>query len=210
MIPHRSSGGRSARGLTPYRAAAGGSTLANMKIYTRSGDKGQTSLFGGKRVAKSDLRVTAYGDVDELNSMLGAVAAAETDGSNAQLLLEIQGDLFSIGGRLASPDPEKVSGALRKAAIEGERIKAIETAIDEAESELPELRQFVLPGGTTQSAMLHQARSVCRRAERSVVALSQQETVPPLILAYLNRLSDLLFVMARLANYRASVEDRTW
>lgn len=184
--------------------------MALVKIYTRSGDDGQTSLFGGRRVYKNNLRVAAYGDVDELNSALGAAVAAEPKELQAELLTSIQRDLFSIGGRLASPDPEKVSRALKKAVIEDERIAAIEAAIDGAESELPELRQFVLPGGTLKSALLHQARSVCRRAERSVVALSQTETVPPVILAYLNRLSDLLFVLARLANRDANLHDRTW
>jgi cob(I)alamin adenosyltransferase len=194
----------------PYRPTAGTPTLALVKIYTRSGDDGQTSLFGGRRVYKNNLRVAAYGDVDELNSALGAAVAVEPKELQAELLTSIQRDLFSIGGRLASPDPEKVSGALKKAVIEDERIAAIEAAIDGAESELPELRQFVLPGGTLKSALLHQARSVCRRAERSVVALSQTEAVPPVILAYLNRLSDLLFVLARLANRDANLQDRTW
>jgi cob(I)alamin adenosyltransferase len=147
-----------------------------VKIYTRSGDDGQTSLFGGERVLKSDPRVTAYGDVDELNSAIGAAAAAEPCEFEIELLTEIQG----------------------------------EAAIDGAESELPELRQFVLPGGSVKSALLHQARSVCRRAERSVVALSQGETVSPVILAFLNRLSDLFFVLARLANHRANTRDLTW
>lgn len=194
----------------PYRPTAGAPTLALVKIYTRSGDDGQTSLFGGRRVYKNNLRVAAYGDVDELNSALGAAVAAEPKELQVELLTSIQRDLFSIGGRLASPDPEKVSGALKKAVIEDERIAAIEAAIDGAESELPELRQFVLPGGTLKSALLHQARSVCRRAERSVVALSQTETVPPVILAYMNRLSDLLFVLARVANRDANLQDRTW
>jgi cob(I)alamin adenosyltransferase len=184
--------------------------LALVKLYTRSGDDGQTSLFGGRRVPKSDLRVGAYGDVDELNSALGAAAAVEPKELQAQLLTAIQRDLFSIGGQLASPEPEKVSGALKKAVIEDERIAAMEAAIDAAESELSELRQFVLPGGTVKSALLHQARAVCRRAERSVVALSQKETVPPVILVYLNRLSDLLFVLARAANHDANLKDRTW
>lgn len=194
----------------PYRPAAGAPTLALVRIYTRSGDDGQTSLFGGRRVYKNNPRVAAYGDVDELNSTLGAAVAAEPKELQAELLIAIQRDLFSIGGRLASPDAGKVSGALKKAVIEDERIAAIEAAIDGAESELPELRQFVLPGGTLKSALLHQARSVCRRAERSVVALSQTETVPAVILVYLNRLSDLLFVLARLANRDANLQDRTW
>jgi len=210
MIPHRTSGGRSRPPAPPYRPTAGAPTLALMKVYTRSGDDGQTSLFGGRRVPKSDLRVAAYGDVDELNSALGAAAAVEPKELQSQLLTALQRDLFSIGGLLASPEPEKVSEALKKVSIEDERIAAIEAAIDRAESDLPKLRQFVLPGGTMKSALLHQARAICRRAERSVVALSQKETVPPIILSYLNRLSDLLFVLARVANHDANLKDRTW
>ncbi len=210
MIPYPRACGRSEGPATPYRPTAGASTLALVKIYTRSGDDGQTSLFGGERVLKSDPRVTAYGDVDELNSAIGAAAAAEPCEFEIELLTEIQGDLLSIGGWLASPDPEKVSRALEKAVIGSARIAALEAAIDRAESELPELRQFVLPGGSVKSALLHQARSVCRRAERSVVALSQGETVSPVILAFLNRLSDLFFVLARLANHRANTRDLTW
>jgi len=210
MIPNRTPGGRSGYRVRPYRPTAGAPTLALVKIYTRSGDDGQTSLFGGRRVYKNNPRVAAYGDVDELNSALGAAVAAEPKELQEELLIAIQRDLFSIGGRLASPDPEEVSGVLKKTVIEDERIAAIEAAIDGAESELPELRQFVLPGGTLKSALLHQARSVCRRAERSVVALSQTETVPAVILAYLNRLSDLLFILARLANRDANLQDRTW
>ena len=181
-----------------------------MKIYTRAGDKGQTSLFGGGRVPKDHRRVAAYGDVDELNAAIGAAAAAEPEDFESGLFQGIQRDLFSIGGTLASPQPDKVAKALEKAIIAQERISELESAIDRADAELPRLNAFILPGGTLKGALLHQARTVCRRAERSVVGLSQDEWVPPIILAFLNRLSDLLFAFARLANHRGNRPDKTW
>ncbi len=181
-----------------------------MKIYTRAGDEGQTSLFGGGRVPKDHRRVAAYGDVDELNAAIGAAAAAEPEGFESELFQGIQRDLFSIGGTLASPQPDKVAKALEKAIIAQERISELESAIDRADAELPQLNAFILPGGTLKGALLHQARTVCRRAERSVVGLSQDERVPPVILAFLNRLSDLLFAFARLANHRGNRPDKTW
>lgn len=181
-----------------------------MKIYTRTGDKGQTSLFGGGRVGKDHLRVTAYGDVDELNAAIGAVLACEPVDLERALLESVQRDLFAIGGQLASPKPEKVSKALAKAALPADRVETLEAAIDQADRELASLQAFVLPGGTMKAALLHLARTVCRRAERWVVALDHEEGVPDPILPYLNRLSDLLFTLARLANHRAQVPDRTW
>jgi cob(I)alamin adenosyltransferase len=180
------------------------------KIYTRTGDAGQTALFGGGRVSKGDLRVAAYGDVDELNAALGAVIACEPVELERELLLAVQRDLFAIGGRLASPHPEKVAKALEKAQLTGERVAVLEEAIDRADEELVPLTAFVLPGGTLKAALLHVARTVCRRAERRVVALSADYEVPPIILAYLNRLSDLLFTLARLANQRAGKAEATW
>ena len=181
-----------------------------MKIYTRTGDRGETALFGGGRVPKDNARVSAYGEVDELNSFIGAAMACEPVGFEAGLLESIQRDLFSIGGQLASPEPEKVAKALVKAAIPEERVTELERAIDRADGEIPPLKAFVLPGGSPKAAGFHLARTVCRRAERSVVALARSEVVSPIIITYLNRLSDLLFTLARLANHRAGVPDRTW
>jgi cob(I)alamin adenosyltransferase len=181
-----------------------------MKIYTKTGDEGETSLFGGRRVSKSDARVDAYGHVDELNAALGVAAAATPEAFERDLLVSVQQDLFAIGGRLASPEPDRVAKALEKAVVPHERIEVLEQAIDRMQGELTPLRQFILPGGTPKAASLHVARTVCRRAERSVVALARVASVPREILMYLNRLSDLLFVMARLANHRAGVVDQTW
>lgn len=181
-----------------------------MKIYTKTGDAGETGLFGGGRVPKDDPRVSAYGDVDELNSALGLVRATTPTDFQDGLLESIQRDLFAIGGHLATPDPAKVRAALEKASLSEERIKVMEMAIDAADAELPPLRAFVLPGGTPKAAALHLARTVCRRAERSVVSLSHQAEVHELFVIYLNRLSDLLFTLARLANHRDGRGDVTW
>jgi cob(I)alamin adenosyltransferase len=181
-----------------------------MKIYTKTGDKGETSLFGGGRVAKDHPRVAAYGDVDELNSILGIIRATEPAGFFDPLLETIQRDLFSIGGHLATPDPGRVSKTLEKAALSSDRISEFEQLMDDADRELPPLRAFVLPAGTPKAAVLHLGRTVCRRAERSVVRLAHDHEVPELFLIYLNRLSDLLFTLARLANHRAGVSDATW
>lgn len=181
-----------------------------MKIYTKTGDGGETALFGGGRVSKHDVRVVAYGDVDELNSLIGAAMAVAPVETEHEFLEQIQRDLFSIGGQLATREPEKVKRALAKADIDERRIARMEDVMDRAETVLPPLAAFILPGGTAKAAAFHLARTVCRRAERSVVALHAQEPVSPIILVYLNRLSDLLFVLARLANQQAAVPDRTW
>jgi cob(I)alamin adenosyltransferase len=181
-----------------------------MKIYTRTGDEGDTGLFGGGRVPKDDPRVAAYGDVDELNSVLGMVRASAPEGFFDPLLESIQRDLFSIGGHLATPDPQKVMKSLEKAALSPARVSEFERIMDEAEQTLPPLRAFVLPAGTPVAASLHLARTVCRRAERSVVHLAHDHEVPELFIVYLNRLSDLLFTLARLANLRDGVKDVTW
>jgi cob(I)alamin adenosyltransferase len=181
-----------------------------MRIYTRTGDRGETALFGGGRVPKDHPRAAAYGEVDELNSFLGMVRATPPAGFFDHELEEIQQDLFAIGGHLATPDPERVAQALAKATLSAERVAAFEQMIDRADAELPPLRAFVLPAGSPKAAALHVARTVCRRAERSVVALSHQAQVPELFLVYLNRLSDLLFTLARLANHREGVGDVTW
>jgi cob(I)alamin adenosyltransferase len=185
-------------------------SVVSSRIYTRTGDGGDTGLFGGGRVAKDHRRVTAYGEVDELNSAIGmARACPPTDLANP-LLEAIQRDLFAIGGHLATPDPDKVRKALERATLSEQRVAEFEAAIDAADLELPPLKAFILPGGSAKAAALHVARAVCRRAERSVVALARDSDVPPLFLVYLNRLSDLLFTLARLANHRAGVGDSVW
>jgi cob(I)alamin adenosyltransferase len=181
-----------------------------MKIYTKTGDAGETGLFGGGRVKKDHSRTAAYGDVDELNSAIGLARATAPVELFDDLLEAIQRDLFAIGGRLATPEPEKVAKAIVKAVLPPERAQSFERAMDEAERELPPLRAFVLPGGTPKAAALHLARTICRRAERSAVHLAQEDEVPPEILVYLNRLSDFLFTLARLANHRAGSPDVTW
>ncbi|HET7296447.1 MAG TPA: cob(I)yrinic acid a,c-diamide adenosyltransferase [Gemmatimonadales bacterium] len=181
-----------------------------MKIYTRSGDGGETGLFGGGRVPKDHLRVAAYGAVDEVNAAIGFARALEPAGLADALLQGVQRDLFAIGGQLASPDPGKVARALAKAALDPGRVAALEAAIDAAEASLPPLEAFVIPGGSPKAAALHVARTVCRRAERGVVALGREASLPPGILPYLNRLSDLLFVLARSANAAAGRPDVAW
>lgn len=181
-----------------------------MKVYTRTGDTGETSLLGGGRVHKDHRRVVAYGEVDELNAALGLAMATKPHNFEAGLLTQIQRDLFAIGGQLASPKPEKVAKALQKAVVPEERIAELEEAIDRVERQLTPLTAFIVPGGSFKAACLHVARTACRRAERSVVHLGREESVPPVILQYLNRLSDLLFVLARLANQDAQVPDETW
>jgi cob(I)alamin adenosyltransferase len=181
-----------------------------MKIYTRTGDEGETGLFGGGRVPKDHPRVTAYGDVDELNSTIGVVRATPPLPFFDSLFESIQRDLFAIGGHLATPDPQKVAAALEKASLSAARIEEFERAIDAADAELPPLRAFVLPAGSPKAAALHLARTVCRRAERSVVRLAHESEVPGLFIVYLNRLSDLLFALARLTNHRDGAGDVTW
>jgi len=180
-----------------------------LKIYTRRGDGGETDLFGGGRVSKDDMRVGAYGDVDELNAVVGVAAAAvEKDDLRARLQ-EIQSSLFDLGSQLATPDrahheKNNVPG------VDANQIEELEREIDRLEEELEPLVSFVLPGGTPAAAALHHARTVCRRAERSVVTLERAEDIDPAVVKYLNRLSDLLFTMARVANARAGVADVPW
>ncbi|HEX5580088.1 MAG TPA: cob(I)yrinic acid a,c-diamide adenosyltransferase [Gemmatimonadaceae bacterium] len=180
------------------------------KIYTRTGDRGETGLFGGGRVGKDDARVDAYGEVDELNAAVGlARALGEEPGIDAQLQ-RVQRDLFAIGSILATPDREKMARQLEKARLDEARVAELEAAMDEADGELPPLRAFILPAGTPKAAALHVARTVCRRAERRVVALSREVELPEIVVVYLNRLSDLLFTLARLANHRAGSGDVEW
>ena len=180
------------------------------QIYTRTGDRGETALFGGGRVSKDDPRVVAYGEVDELNAVIGLARALDPADLETELLESIQRDLFAIGAQLAAPDPAKVARALTKAALTDDRVAALERAIDASAARLPPLEHFVLPGSTPKAAALHLARTVCRRAERSIVSLARDATVPSVILAYLNRLSDLLFVLARRANAEAGRPDIAW
>jgi cob(I)alamin adenosyltransferase len=179
-----------------------------VKIYTKTGDAGETSLFDNSRVSKSDPRVDAYGEVDELNACLGVARAASPDKDLDDVLEVIQRDLFALGARLADPSA-RIAERVTKAAVTEADIARLEAAIDRFESELPPLRQFVLPGGRSPGALLHLARTVCRRAERRVVDLGPAPE-RRLLVVYLNRLSDLLFVMARLANCRAGVPEVPW
>ncbi|HLL90689.1 MAG TPA: cob(I)yrinic acid a,c-diamide adenosyltransferase [Tepidisphaeraceae bacterium] len=178
-----------------------------MKIYTKTGDDGTTGLIGGGRVRKCDARIECYGTVDELNACLGA-AAAVAPPRVVEGVRAVQNDLFVIGSHLASPDPSRVSDAIPP--LEDALVARLEMQIDAAERELPPLRQFVLPGGTEAAARLHVARTVCRRAERLLVDFSLDHPAPPLVLTYLNRLSDWLFVQARLANHLAGIADVPW
>ena len=179
-----------------------------MKIYTRTGDSGDTALFDGTRVQKSDPRVAAYGDLDELNAWLGLVIASLDDEDVAPKLRRIQRDLFAIGSRLADPS-HKIAGRVTKAVVSAEDITRLEGWIDALDGELSALRRFILAGGSAAGASLHVARTVCRRAERSMVALGEHAFEIEL-LQYVNRLSDLLFTMARAVNQRAGVPEVEW
>jgi cob(I)alamin adenosyltransferase len=177
-----------------------------MKIYTRTGDDGSTALYGGARRSKSDLRVVAYGEVDELQASLGVCKACchEAATAHALILAGLQQDCFILSCELARTKTE----TSRKDPVLGEeRVAAVEGIIDELELALPPLKNFILPGGTILAAELHRARTICRRAERAAVQLHEQEAVRALVLHYLNRLSDLLFVMARTVNHQAGVEE---
>ncbi len=176
-----------------------------MKLYTKTGDDGSTGLIGGPRVAKDDLRVAAYGDVDETNAALGVVIAGCADEKLVAMLRQIQHELFELGTQLATPQ-----SASPMLSIRAEQVANLERWIDQASAEVPPLRNFILPGGTPSAAALHLARTVCRRAERTVVTLARKEPVGECIVPYLNRLSDLLFALARVCNHRAGVADIPW
>ena len=178
-----------------------------MKIYTRTGDTGETSLFGGTRVKKNDDRVDAYGEVDETNAWLGLARASRLDADLDGALVQIQRDLFALGAQLADP-ADKIAARVTKATLGDDDVARLEGIIDRLEAELPPLRRFILAGGTPAGAALHVARTVCRRAERRIVAL--QPPVDPVLLRYVNRLSDLLFVLARAVNHRAGVAETEW
>ena len=179
-----------------------------MKIYTRTGDGGETALFDGTRVPKSDLRVAAYGEVDEVNAWLGLVRAVALDGDLTAMVVRIQRDLLALGSRLADP-ARRIAERVTKVAISANDIERLESWIDALEAEVPPLRRFILAGGTPAGASLHVARTTCRRAERAMVALGES-AVPPELLTYVNRLSDLLFVMARVVNHRAALPEEEW
>lgn len=180
------------------------------KIYTKTGDDGRTGLFGGGRVNKDHVRVEAYGDVDELNAVIGSARSVEMMPRIDEILAPVQRDLLAIGALLATPHPEKHRDALEKARLSDKRIAQLEQAIDDGEAELETLKAFILPGGTQKAAALHVARTVCRRAERAIVRLQHEADVPQIVVVYLNRLSDLLFVLARVANRRAGAGEVTW
>ena len=179
-----------------------------MKIYTKTGDAGDTSLFDGTRVRKTDPRVAAYGDVDELQASVGFAASAGLDDELREMTVAVQRDLFALGARLADP-AHKIAPRVSKIVIDEASVARLEGWIDRLEDGLPPLRHFILAGGAVPGAALHVARTVCRRAERAALALGA-EAVEPIVLVYLNRLSDLLFVMARAANHRAGVPETEW
>ena len=179
-----------------------------MKIYTKTGDAGETSLFDGSRVSKADHRVDAYGEVDELNACLGAARGVCRDADLRDALAGIQQQLFAVGARLADPSV-KIAERVTKAGVREADVERLEQWIDRLETELPPLRRFILPGGGETGSWLHLARTVCRRAERRVVALGDG-AVEPVVVRYLNRLSDLLFVMARASNHRQGVTETEW
>ncbi len=179
------------------------------KIYTKTGDAGETGLFDGSRVPKNAPAVEAYGSVDELNALLGYACSIIADPEIRKLLLAVQRDLFVIGAQLANPS-ERTHRDPSRFDLPAERISTLEGLIDRWEEELPPLNTFILPGGTPEGALLHLARTVCRRAERRIVTLAEQTQLPPTLLPYINRLSDTLFVLARLVNHRRGAEEVPW
>jgi cob(I)alamin adenosyltransferase len=178
-----------------------------VKIYTRTGDAGETSYFDGTRVRKDDPRLDAYGDVDELNAWIGLVCASGIDADLGEALAHVQRDLFALGAQLADP-ADKLAPRVVKAVLGEADVGRLEALIDRLEAELPPLRHFILAGGTPAGAALHVARTVCRRAERRLVALAPP--IDPVLLQYTNRLSDLLFVFARVVNHRGNAPEREW
>jgi cob(I)alamin adenosyltransferase len=182
-----------------------------MKIYTKTGDRGETGLIGGERVSKADPRIVAYGAVDELNSSIGFAASLlrskELFWDLVNVLVQVQNDLFVVGSDLADPSFPKAGNTPR---TEEKMASALEPIIDRFESELEPITFFILPAGSAEASLLHQARSIARRAETAVVSLSKNQIVNPAVTIYLNRLSDLIFVAARLANRRLGVPDVAW
>jgi len=180
------------------------------RIYTRTGDRGQTGLGDGTRVAKSHPRVAACGELDELGAWLGVAVASGPHPEVAALLTDVQRDLLAAGADLAHPRPSSKPPRSPKSGLTQGHVDRLEAAIDRFESELPPLSAFLLPGGGAVGAHLHLARTVCRRVERTVVALAQESAVDAVLIVYLNRLSDLLFVLARHANQRAGLAEERW
>ena len=178
-----------------------------MKIYTKTGDQGSTSLFGGKRVSKADLRIDTYGTVDELNSWIGVLRDQSVNQSRKEILVEIQDRLFTIGSILAT-EPENTK--VKIPSLAESDIELLENRMDEMDAILPPMRFFVLPGGHTSVSFGHVARTVCRRAERLVIALSQTEKVDPLVIKYMNRLSDYLFMLCRTMAHELKAEETPW
>lgn len=178
-----------------------------MKIYTKTGDQGSTSLFGGKRVSKADLRIDTYGTVDELNSWIGVLRDQSVNQSRKEILVEIQDRLFTIGSILAT-EPENTK--VKIPSLAESDIELLENKMDEMDAILPPMRFFVLPGGHTSISFGHVARTVCRRAERLVIALSQTEKVDPLVIKYMNRLSDYLFMLCRTMAHELKAEETPW
>ena len=181
-----------------------------MRIYTRTGDRGETALFGGGRVPKDHVRVEAYGTVDELNAVVGWCVVEVADPTIRDRLQRLQHDLFALGSELATPPARERRRRPETPPLPVGRTEEMERWIDEADVELTPLRAFVLPGGTRGAAALHLARTVCRRAERCVVTLAADESVPEQVITYLNRMSDLLFTFARLENLRGGHGDVEW
>ncbi len=182
-----------------------------MKLYTRGGDTGETSLFGGDRVRKDDARIWAYGEVDELNSALGLAVAELSDDDTRSRLRRVQSELFDVCAELATPDLDTNASRSRSVPRVGQdEVDALERWIDELEAEVAPLTSFILPGGSRAAATLHLARTICRRAERRVVAFGAEVPLSPVLVRYLNRLSDLLFALARAANARAGVAEPVW
>jgi len=180
-----------------------------MKIYTKTGDEGKTSLFGGERVLKDDVRIEAYGTTDELNALLGLVLSESLTAEITNLLIQIQNDLFIVGAELATPKESKKGKSIIPELGE-ESIKILENKIDEIEEKLPPLKSFILPSGTKSASLLHFGRTICRRAERLVVKLTKEVEINNSVIKYLNRLSDLLFVLARYENIRTSTVEVEW
>jgi cob(I)alamin adenosyltransferase len=179
-----------------------------VKIYTKTGDSGETSLFDGTRVSKTDLRVVAYGDVDELQAAIGVARAGTLPDDLDEMCLTIQRDLFALGARLADP-AHKIAKRVEKIVINEDSVARLEGWIDTLDTEIPPLRHFILSDGAIGGARLHLARTVCRRAERSILLLGH-DAVEPIVITYMNRLSDLLFTMARAANHRAGAPETPW
>ncbi|MEX0843821.1 MAG: cob(I)yrinic acid a,c-diamide adenosyltransferase [Balneolaceae bacterium] len=177
-----------------------------MNIYTKTGDAGETSLFGGQRVSKSSKRIDSYGTVDELNSILGMAASFGVSKKGAELLETVQQQLFVLGADLATPKSKEV----RINRIGTEEVEFLEQAIDEMEENLEPLKNFILPGGSEAGSALHFARTVCRRAERITVDCKQEEDISEIAIMYINRLSDFLFVLARYENHQGGTEEKTW